>query len=281
MNSPQKERILVVVKTYPTLSQQYGETVCTAGVRPDGSWIRLYPIPFRRLGQSEQYSKFDWLDCNVVRHSRDSRPESFRPIDSAELIPVGHVGTDNKWRERRRILLEQTHVFDRMDDVIAGAKANTMSLCVFKPTLVTDFVVEKDDREWDTGKLESMRKIQAQLGLFDDNEWRKTFQVVQKVPYSFSYRFVDVGGRKSELKILDWEIGALYWNCLRSVDFSEKDAIAKVREKYLDDFRETNLHLFLGTTQAWHAVAPNPWVIVGVFPAPHDSQLPLSLTECA
>jgi len=32
-----KQRILVTVKTYPTLSAKYGETVCTAGVRPDGS----------------------------------------------------------------------------------------------------------------------------------------------------------------------------------------------------------------------------------------------------
>ncbi|MYF20247.1 MAG: hypothetical protein F4218_06430 [Synechococcus sp. SB0677_bin_5] len=32
------------VKTYPTLSQKYGETVCTAGVREDGSWMRLYPL---------------------------------------------------------------------------------------------------------------------------------------------------------------------------------------------------------------------------------------------
>lgn len=34
-----KERILITVKTYPTLSRTYGETVCTAGVREDGSWI--------------------------------------------------------------------------------------------------------------------------------------------------------------------------------------------------------------------------------------------------
>lgn len=50
-----KERVLVTVKTYPTLSRKYGETVCTAGVRADGSWVRIYPVPFRRLDQKEQY----------------------------------------------------------------------------------------------------------------------------------------------------------------------------------------------------------------------------------
>lgn len=58
-----RERILVTVKTYPTLSRKYGETVCTAGVREDGSWVRIYPVPFRRLEEKQQYSKFDWLEC--------------------------------------------------------------------------------------------------------------------------------------------------------------------------------------------------------------------------
>ncbi len=43
-----KQRILVTVKTYPTLSRKYGETVCTAGIGEDGTWIRIYPVPFRR-----------------------------------------------------------------------------------------------------------------------------------------------------------------------------------------------------------------------------------------
>ena len=43
------ERVLVTVKTYPCLSQKYDELVCTAGLREDGSWIRIYPVPFRKL----------------------------------------------------------------------------------------------------------------------------------------------------------------------------------------------------------------------------------------
>jgi len=36
MTTTEKQRILVTVKTYPTLSRKYGETVCTAGIREDG-----------------------------------------------------------------------------------------------------------------------------------------------------------------------------------------------------------------------------------------------------
>ena len=71
------------------------------------------------------------------------------------------------------------------------------------------------------------------------------------------------------------EIGALYWKCLRACGGQEEGAIEKVRQKYLDQFLKTDLHFFLGTTQQWHSVAPNPWVIVGVFPIPHEDQLDL------
>ena len=273
MNKTQRERLLVTVKTYPTLSTKYGETVCTAGVREDGSWVRLYPVPFRRLSEGEQYSKYDWLECSLVRHTSDPRPESFRPTDNSELQAVAHVDTANKWRERKRILLDNARVYDRLDDIIAGAKRNEISLCVFKPTAVTELVYEEDVRNWNEAKLQRMRAIREQFALFEDNEWRKTFKVIPKLPYSFSYRFVDSTGRTSELRILDWEIGALYWNCLHSANGDEEEALVKVRQKYLDDFRKADLHFFMGTTQQWHFVAPNPWLIVGVFPVPHDDQI--------
>ena len=103
-----------------------------------------------------------------------------------------------------------------------------------------------------------MRELTNQLDLFADNSWRKTFQVIPKLPYSFSYRFEDAVGKSSELQVLDWEAGALYWNCLRSVDGDEPKALAKVRQKYYDMFLKTDLHFFLGTTQQFHFVAPEP-----------------------
>jgi hypothetical protein len=61
-----RERVLITVKTYPTLSRKYGETVCTAGVRADGTWMRIYPVPFRRLEEQEQYKKFDWVEADFI-----------------------------------------------------------------------------------------------------------------------------------------------------------------------------------------------------------------------
>ncbi len=268
----EKQRILVTVKTYPTLSTKYGETVCTAGVREDGSWIRLYPVPFRRLNEQEKYKKYDWVECGLVRHKADPRPESYRPVDSAELTRVAHMDTKDDWRERRRLLLDTCSVYDRMEVLIAAAKANALSLAIFKPTDLKDFYWRRDERDWDEHRLAQMRAMHAQGDLFDEDSWRRTFKVIPKLPYSFHYRFMDVTGKDRNLQILDWEIGALFWNCLRSSGGDEPAALEKVKARYWTDFATRDLHLFLGTTQQFHQRAPNPWVIIGVLPIPHQRQ---------
>lgn len=261
------ERVLITVKTYPTLSKKYGETVCTAGLREDGSWVRIYPVPFRRIEDLEKrYSKFDWLECDLIRNAaKDKRPESRRPADLNGLTKVGHIDTDNNWQKRRKIVLERGKVFTNLSALISDAKADIRSLATFKPTKILDFVIQEDEREWGEKKLAELRMNLSQPDLFEDNEWRKTFQVVTKLPYTFSYRFEDDSGKESTLQILDWEAGALFWKYGRT---DEELAKKKVRQKYMDEFLKTDLHFFLGTTQQWHNVAPNPWVIVGVAPFP-------------
>ena len=264
------DRILVTVKTYPELSKTYGETVCTAGFREDGTWVRLYPVPFRRLEEREQYRLYDWITCPLTKHSGDERPESYRP--TGEIERVDHVGTSNNWRERRELLLGRPRIYRSLGEIIRAAKNNVMSLAVFKPAQVIDFGWEATDREWDPGKLDAVRAITAQPDLFDDQSWRRTFQIVDKVPYNFHYRIEDADGRTSRMRILEWQLGALYRNCLRLTEGDERKALAKVKQKYFDQFLKTDLHLFLGTTLAWHRRAPNPWTIVGVLPIPHEKQ---------
>jgi len=233
-------------------------------------------VPFRRLDQEQQYKKFDWIECQLVRNAKDRRPESFRPFDQLDLqTPVGHVGTDNCWRERRQRILKMARVYDSLDEIIAGAKANTMSLAIFKPSQILDFVWKAEDREWPTDKVIQLQNAANQPDLFTDNAWRDTFKIVNRLPYSFSYRFKDANGRKSNLQIIDWETGALYWNCLHDADGDEQQALKKVRQKYMDEFLKTDLHFFMGTLFQFHSVSPNPWLIVGVLPIPFEKQIDL------
>ena len=263
-----KERILITVKTYPTLSRKYGETVCTAGIRPDGSWVRLYPVPFRRLDDKEQYSKFDWIELDIRKSTSDPRPETFHPTDVKAIGHLGHVGTANAWRDRRK-LLKAVPVHQRLQPLLDGAKTNTMSLAMFKPTRVSDFFWEECERDWDSAKVEAMRNQASQGELFADEQWRQTFRLMPKLPFNFSYRFEDADGRKSELQVLDWEAGQLFYNCMRDANGNEAMALAKVKQKYFDTFLKTDLHFFLGTMREFHGFSPNPWVIIGVLPMAH------------
>ena len=266
------DRVLITVKTYPTLSRKYGETVCTAGVREDGSWVRIYPVPFRRLDETEQYKKYEWIDCQLIKSKSDPRPETRHPANLSDLKPAGSMNTEDGWRDRRKLLLKTARVYDRLGTLIDAAKANTASLADFKPTKIIGFLVEEEERNWDEAKLTEMRAKTRQTELFAEKSWRETFKIIPKLPYSFSYKFADADGRESTLQILDWEIGALYWNCLKQCDGDEAAALEKVKAKYFGAFLKTDLHFFLGTTQQYHQVAPNPWVIIGVLPIPHEIQ---------
>ncbi len=76
--------------------------------------------------------------------------------------------------------------------------------------------------------------------------------------------------------IEDWEIGQLFWKCLAKHEGNEGKAIADVRTKYFDDFARTkDLHFFLGTTQQYHNVAPNPFIIIGTFHPKRETQTKL------
>ena len=184
------------------------------------------------------------------------------------------MGTDDDWRERRELLLGRAEVFDRLEPLMTGAKENALSLAVFKPAKIRDFIWEEDEREWKPEKLAQMRDKARQAELFSEESWRETFKVIPKLPYAFSYRVEDADGRESTMQVLDWECGQLFWNCFRRSG-DEAEALMKGRAKYLDEFGQRDLHFFLGTTQQFHGFAPNPWVIVGVFAPPQRKQLDL------
>jgi hypothetical protein len=269
-----KIKVLIAVKTYPTLSTKYDELVCTAGFKEDGTWIRLFPIQYRQRPYGEQYAKYQWIEIDVVKNEKDFRPESFRPTSiDAEIKIVGEIRADGKhWSERRRIVLKK--VYHNLAALIAEAKdpSQRTSLAVFKPKEVLDFIIEPEEREWDREKLEHLK----QANLFESAPGG-LFKVVRKLPYKFSYKFVDEDGKQSTLMIEDWEIGQLYWNSLKRHEGNEVMACDDVRKKYFDDLVNTkDLHLFLGTTLQFHVRnAPNPFIIIGIFYPKPETQFEL------
>jgi len=272
-----KEKVLITVKTYPTLSGKYDELVCTAGFREDGSWVRIYPIPFRKKSYEERYSKYDWIELDLVKNTSDFRPESYRPYSYDTPITItGYIGTgkNREWAARKNIVLQ--NVYRDMSKLIDEAQDKSIctSLAVFKPARIKDFIAKEVEREWDKKKIEKLKANREQGSFFENPE--DPFDVVDKLPYKFQYVFEDTNGKESKMMIEDWEIGQLYWNSLKRHEGDESRAVKDVREKYFDDFAKTkDLYFYLGTTQIHHFTSRNPFVIIGTFHPPYTNQTSL------
>ena len=247
-----KERLLVTVKTYPHPSKAYQELVCTAGMREDGSFVRLYPVDFRYRPLHQWYEKYQWIEVDITKNSKDPRPESYRPnLDTIRILSEP-LSTKNYWEERKRIVL--AHPLQTMCTLRAAFDQDRTSLGIIKPQQITELRVEPDSREWDQKHQEAL----AQYSLFDQQK-----KPLTKIPYRFSYRFIcDDTCSGHEMTITDWELGALY---LKEVERfgSEERAVTSVRMKFFDEIcaSDRDTHFFVGTTYSVY----NSWIVLGTF----------------
>ena len=269
-------KVLITVKTYPAISSKYDELVCTAGFLEDGTWIRIYPIQFRKKSFEEQYRKYDWIELDLVKNKRDFRKESYRPVSyETEIKIINHLDTKSNWLLRKKIVFKKK-VYNNLEELISEAKNREIltSLAVFKPTEIIDFTIEEVEREWDKKKLEKL--IQDRSSNLFAQEKEDLFEVVKKLPYKFSYVLRDCNGKQSKMMIEDWEIGQLFWNCLARHEGNELKAVEDVKKKYFDEFAKTkDLHLFLGTSQLHHLTGKNPFMIIGTFHPKMEHQMSL------
>lgn len=259
------EKILITVKTYPTLSNTYGELVCTAGLREDGSWIRLYPIPFRLQRKETQYKKFQWVYLDVYKRKSnfDARKESYSPANIDEINLGDFLEPENPLRSE---IVHRSKIYELLSDLTDGEKKDRVSLATFRPTRVKRMIATPCERDWDPEKKALALQGLRQRTLFDtdsEREFKKFFTPAKKIPFHFKYVFEDAAGRESTLTVEDWELGALFLNCRES--YGEEIAVKKTIEKYESFISNPDLLFFLGTTKKFHYMAPNPFMIVGVY----------------
>lgn len=276
-NEIENAKVLITVKAYPLPASKYGELVCTAGFLENGKWIRIYPIPFRILPKGKQFKKYDWISVDLKKRDlrKDFRPESYNPKISAEEIKIlGSIETKDGWAERKRYVLNE--VFTSMQELIDLARSKEKkSLGVLKPKEIVDFVVKPDSREWKA----QWKSSYDQFSIFDLDEKGepKLREKLRKLPYRYSYKFLSEGDSKPRTYMIeDWEIEALYFNCLKITEGDEIEANILVRKKYFDEFvLKKDLFLFMGTVYQHHLLnRPNPFVIIGVFYPPKDKSEP-------
>jgi len=270
-------KILITVKTYPLPSGKYDELVCTAGLLEDGKWIRIYPIPFRSLPSRQKFHKFQWIELNLIRNKiKDFRPESYRPIGGADgsikLLEHWDTKTKGAWQKRKEIVLKE--VFTNFNELLGLAVGeNKKSLATVKPLEIIDFEIGEAAGDW----KQQWQRLYEQYNMFEVDKKGDNFlkDKLLKVPYNYYYKFITAGDNKPRrMMIEDWEIGALYWNSLRSTGGDPSLANELVKQKYFYEFLENkDLYLFVGTTLKFHRrKARNPFVIIGVFYPPKEKE---------
>lgn len=255
----EKMRILITVKSYPLPSNKYGELVCTAGIRDNGEFVRLYPIDFRGLSYEKAYKKYQWIEVEAEKHSvnRDPRKESHRPkVDTLVTVGKPIPASGKGWEHRKSIVLK--HPVRSLEELKRLQDQDNTSLGIVKVSQIEDIYYEVDDEDW---KPEWRSQLE-QMNLFENPRRR-----LEKIPYKFKFRFRcdDASCKGHDMSITDWEAGVLYLNSLDSAEGTPEVAARKVCERYrrLCDTETRDVYFYVGTVLKW-----GNWIILGAFYPP-------------
>ncbi len=249
------EEILIVVKTYPSISRKYDETVCTAGVTRRGEWIRLYPLEFRKLPFKSWFKKYQWITTRVKKHERDFRKESYRP-DPNTLILGDHWETrknDRKWNKRKSLILPTAS--RSLETILDEYDRNKKSIGIFKPKEIMGFIAKPDNTQWSSVQLQKL----SQLKLFGEQP-----KDLEKIPFKFSYQFVcdDPRCKGHTISIHDWEVFQLYRNLRDNYGYAMDQILDKIKQKFFDQMwsEKKDSYLIVGSVYP-----KKTFIILGVF----------------
>ena len=274
MNNLKPDELLILTKTYPSPSTQYRETTCVAAISRDGKMRRLFPVPYRLLEGAAQFKKWEWIHARICKPDKDHRPESYR-IDADSIQREGKViSTKDGWSERLKWI--KPHIVEGFAALESRRQKTGETLGFIRPVRLLELKITKlragDWTEEDKIKL-------TQDGLFDTEEI-KSRPLLKKIPYDFHYRYVTATSEGEEErihKLVDWEVGALYWNCQAyGVKWEEK-----FRQRLEVEFKEKDLLFLMGTIHRF----PDQWLIVGLIyppkqpPKTAEQQLGLKLDQ--
>lgn len=249
------KRVLVTVRTYPSPARKGIEVSCTAGITDEGKWIRLFPIPYRRLEADKRFAKYQYIEAGVAKSESDPRPESYKvDIDSIKILS-GSIPTKDKWEARKSRVMP----LKAMSLCFLQAERDLNkepTLGFFRPKTISGLEIEPQSSKWTEEELARLR----QYPLFGN---APTTQL-EKLPFVFRYEFRcdEPACHGHKLSCTDWEMGEAYraWKIKYS---------AKWEQKFRDTFEHEMIfvkdtHFFVGTLRTH----PDAWIIIGLFYPP-------------
>lgn len=257
--------LLIVVKSYPNPSQSLGEATCVIGICKDRGFVRLYPIPFRKLEDDKQFSKYQLIRLRAQQPRSEKRLNTFRPVlESIELLgePLS-TGKARDWAARKEWVMPWRS--ESMCQIQRDQKNNGTSMGLFKPAEVLDLTQEKQAEEWDPAGLAKLRQT--------DFFMTKENKLLEKLPYKwrYVYRCSDPHCTGHEQQIVDWEAGAFYRNAIRRGRITDPEAVREgMRRKFVDQLcaADRDTYFFTGNM----ASHQGSFIILGVFWPPIELQ---------
>jgi hypothetical protein len=258
-----QQDILILCKTYPSPSGKHVETSCVAGMDTSGDLIRLFPVPFRLIGGAQQFKKWQWISARIERAAGDRRPESHKLFVDTIDFAGEPLSTAKGWHARRDPL-SRLKVFDDFGALDADRLTAGTTLGLVRPNRIVALDVTATSKpEWTEDEKAKLLQSQRQGGLFDDTD-AKALTTLKKLPFDFHYRYtcpLDGVAREYRHKIVDWEAGALYWNCHQHHGDGWEQPF---RNKLESQLPAADLMFLMGTIHRF----PDQWLIVSLIYPP-------------
>jgi hypothetical protein len=237
------EEIVIVVKAVPQPSKKYGETVCCAGLTRRGEWRRLYPIRYRRLGDSS-FSRWQWVSCRTARRSSDRRMETWRVTEDS-IRPVRILPPPERPRFMQPLVRGS----------VREAAAQNASLTLVRP-IESEFAAKRRGLAEIEAERQAYQAAARQTDLFDEE-----LSEIVPCPFAFRLRFRDADGWH-EHQCEDWETEAAFWNLSRRYD--ESQVLQHLNAEYNQRRPGKGLVLALGNM----AARPQTWLLLGILALP-------------
>ena len=169
--------------------------------------MRLYPVPFRTMPEASKFSKWQWVEADVVKASNDPRRESFK-VDTSTMTPLGSPmpagkGWPERWVHVAGLVQPSMCALDKLKPT-----RTSPSLALIKPVewelLIED--LPPDQREWTPQQRANLIQQEGTADMF--GSVTPTRGILEKIPVKFSYRFrcADAGCKGHTKLFEDWEI---------------------------------------------------------------------------
>ena len=239
--------VLITVKTSPQPSTKYGDTVCVAGLALDPlRWVRLYPIRFRHLEQSNQFTKYEIVKVPVSNSAEDNRIESLK-VEADKIERVRALPTRNGWIERAQIIehIGLTTLCELQREVRNNIDAP--SLGMIEPILETFRVIVKPGKGWTPRQKEKLEKEWNQETLDLGLPQVKNPPILESRPVDVWLSFKCCADCKygHTIGFLDWEATGLMRR-EQANGFEAMERIIKERFEANPSKPGKNLRIFVG-----------------------------------